>query len=537
MIAQLSKNAATAKSESAHEEFEESIVSSDPATGEEIGRVGITSSLEVGSAVSSARAAQRQWRELSFAERGHIILRARKLVLAEMDELALLISRETGKPVAEAVAMEIVPTLDLMQFFARRTHRLLRPEKIDIGLYGLMGRTSRIIYKPLGVVGIVSPWNFPWAIPLGEVVMALMAGNAVVLKPSELTPLTGMKIGDVFKRAGLPEAVLQVVTGDGRTGAALVEAGADKIMFTGSVATGKRVAEAAAKTLTPVVLELGGKDPMIVLEDANIEQAASAAVWGAFSNSGQACASIERCYVHENIAREFTERVVAKTRALKQDIGTREGTDIGAMSSARQLQIVEEHVTDALAKGAQALTGGGRAKNLAGAFHEPTVLLNADHTMTVMREETFGPVLPLMIFRTEDEAVKLANESIFGLTASVWTKNIKRGKHIAARIEAGTVMVNEVLYTHGIAQTPWGGVKQSGQGRTHGRLGLMELVTAQHIHVNRLAHIGDLWWFNYTPRAAALFRGFATRFSTGSVWQTSLIMPQIIQRFFERRRS
>jgi len=535
MIAQVSKNAATRLRESAPEEFEEFIVSSDPATGEEIGRVGIASAEEVGRAVSSARAAQKQWRELSFAERGRIILRARKLALAEMDELALLISRETGKPVVEAVAMEIVPTLDLMQFFARRTHRLLRAEKIDIGQYGLMGRTSRIIYKPLGVVGIVSPWNFPWAIPMGEVVMALMAGNCVVLKPSELTPLTGMKIEDVFNRAGLPDAVLQVVTGGGATGAALVEAGADKIMFTGSVATGKRVAEAAAKTLTPVVLELGGKDPMIVLDDANIEQAASAAVWGAFSNSGQACASVERCYVHENVAREFTERVVEKTRALKQDIGTREGTDIGAMSSARQLQIVGEHVGDALAKGAQALTGGGRAKNLSGAFHEPTVLANTNHTMTVMREETFGPVLPLMTFGTEDEAVKLANESIFGLTASVWTRNIKRGKQIAARIEAGTVMVNEVLYTHGIAQTPWGGVKQSGQGRTHGRMGLLELVTAQHIHVNRLAHVGDLWWFNYTPRAAALFRGFAKRFATGSPLQTSLILPQIIRRFFERR--
>src|SRR5207253_7799573 len=205
-----------------------------------------------------------------------------------IEEIAALISKESGKPVDVAIAMEIVPTLDLMQFFARRTGKLLKPEKINIGQYGLMGRSSRIVYKPVGTVGIISPWNFPWAIPLGEVVMALMAGNAVVLKPSELTPMVGLKISDVFKRAALPEGLLQVLSGDGMIGAALVEAGVNKIMFTGSVATGKRVAQSAAKTLTPVVLELGGKDPLIVLEDADIETAASAAVWGAFCNSGQA---------------------------------------------------------------------------------------------------------------------------------------------------------------------------------------------------------------------------------------------------------
>jgi succinate-semialdehyde dehydrogenase/glutarate-semialdehyde dehydrogenase len=510
-------------------------VSRDPATGEEIGGAPLTSAEEVTQAVANSRAAQKAWGQLSFTERARVVLRARRIMLDEMDELAVLISRETGKPVVEAIAMEIVPTLDLMQFFAQQTGKLLRAEKIHIGLYGLMGRTSRIIYKPLGVIGIISPWNFPWAIPLGEVVMALMAGNSVVLKPSELTPLTGLKIGEIFARAELPHHVLQIVTGDGTTGAALVEACVDKIMFTGSVTTGTRVAVAAAKKLTPVVLELGGKDPMIVLEDADIEQAASAAVWGAFSNSGQACASVERCYVHKKIAHAFIARVIEKTRALKQDIGTREGTDVGAMSSEPQVQVVERHIRDAASQGARILAGGGRAKNLAGAFHEPTVLADVNHQMLLMREETFGPVLPVMIFETEDEAIRLANDSLFGLTASVWTSNIKRGRRIASSIEAGTVMINEVLYTHGLAQTPWGGVKQSGLGRTHGRLGLLELVTPQHIHVNYLPRLGDLWWFNYTPRAAQLFRGFAKRFATGSLPQTSLLLPQIIRRFFERR--
>jgi succinate-semialdehyde dehydrogenase/glutarate-semialdehyde dehydrogenase len=511
------------------------IISFDPATGEEVGRVPRTSAAEVEAAVALARAAQGAWAALSFKERGRIVLRARAIVLDEMEAIARLISRESGKPVTEAISMELVPTLDLMQFFARRTKKLLRAEKINIGQYGLMGRSSKIIYRPLGVVGIISPWNFPWAIPLGEVVMALMAGNAVVLKPSELTPLVGAKIGDVFVRAGLPDGLLQVVTGDGGTGAALVEAGVHKIMFTGSVATGRRVAEAAAKRLIPCVLELGGKDPMIVLDDANLETAASAAVWGGFANSGQACASVERLYVHEKIAAQFIETVVGQVRALNQNTGTQEGTDIGAMSSERQLQLVEEHVEDAIKHGARVLTGGHRKSELAGAFYEPTVLADVTHQMLVMREETFGPVLPVMTFKDEAEAVRLANDSRFGLTASVWTKNIARGRRLAEQIEAGTVTVNEVLYTHGIAQTPWGGMKQSGLGRTHGRLGLLELVAPQHVHVNRVTHFRDLWWFGYTPRASQLFRGLARRFATGKVTQTSLLLPQMIRRLFERR--
>jgi acyl-CoA reductase-like NAD-dependent aldehyde dehydrogenase len=511
------------------------IVSFDPATGEEVGRAPLASAEDVAVAVKRAHEAQSVWAKESYAARGQLVMRARRIVLDELEEIALLISRETGKPVAEAISMELAPTLDLMQFFARRTKRMLRAEKINIGQYGLMGRTSRVVYQPLGVVGIISPWNFPWAIPLGEVVMALMAGNAVVLKPSELTPLVGLKIADVFKRAGLADGLLQVVTGDGRTGAALVEAGVDKIMFTGSVATGKRVAQAAAKTLTPVVLELGGKDPMIVLEDADVETAASAAVWGAFSNSGQACASVERCYVQETIAPRFIKSVVEKTNALRQNVGTNEDADIGAMSSENQLGIVEEHVNDAVKRGARLLAGGQRSQKLPGSFYEPTVLAEVNHAMTIMREETFGPVLPVMTFKTEEEAIRLANDSIFGLTASVWTKDARRGRRIAERLEAGTVMVNEVLYTHGIAQTPWGGMKQSGLGRTHGRQGLLELVRPQHVHVNRISRLHDFWWFNYTPRAARLFRGFARRFATGNPLQTSLLLPQMIRRLFERR--
>src|SRR5438105_5386 len=369
------------------------IISYDPATGDEVGRAPLTSTAAVMSAVASAREAQPAWAKTTFRERGRLVMRARTVVLEEMEAIATLISRETGKPVSDAIAMEIVPTLDLMQYFARQTEKLLRPQKIDIGQYGLMGRSSRIFYKPLGVVGIISPWNFPWATPLDEVLMALMAGNAVVLKPSELTSLTGLKIKDVFDRAGLADGLLQVVTGDGSTGAALVGSGLDKIMFTGSGATGKRVAEAAAKYLTPVVLELGGKDPMVVLDDANVKNAARGAIWGAFANSGQACASVERCYVHESIADQFIKEVVAETKSLRQaKLGSEQGAgrgpragspravedatgpaeesiDIGSMTSEQQLRTVERHVHEATARGAIALTGGTR---VAGTRQRPT---------------------------------------------------------------------------------------------------------------------------------------------------------------------
>src|SRR5882672_7008209 len=355
------------------------IVSYDPATGEEIGRAPLSTSEQVKEAVRRARAAQPAWARLSFRERTRVVLKARELMLAEREEIARLVSRETGKPVTEAVSMEIVPTLDTMHYFAHASENLPRPQKVDIGQYGLMGRSSSIVFQPLGVIGIISPWNFPLATPADEVVMALMAGNGVVLKPSELTPLIALKIGEIFTRAGLPGGLLEILTGDGSTGAALIDARVDKIMFTGSVATGKRVAAAAAKFLTPVVLELGGKDPMIVLEDADVENAARGAVWGAFANAGQACASVERCYVQEAIAPGFIEQVVAETRKLKQGRGSEDNVDIGAMSNERQLQIVADHVNDAKQRGANVLTGGRRGANPDGLFYEPTVLTNVDH--------------------------------------------------------------------------------------------------------------------------------------------------------------
>ena len=508
------------------------IISYNPATGEEMGRVSETSAEETKAAVERSREAFQSWRKTTFAERKRFVMKAREIILAEMDEIARLISDESGKPFAEALSMEIAPVLDLMQYFARNVEKLLKPRKINIGLYATLGRSSKIVYQPLGVVGIIPAWNYPFSIPLGEAVMALMAGNTVVLKPSELTPFIGLKIGEIFEKAGLPENVVQVITGAGATGAALVEAAPDKIMFTGSVATGKKIAEAAAKNLTSVVLELGGKDPMIVFADANLELAAGAAVWGAFCNAGQSCSSVERLYVEEPAAEKLTNLIVEKTKKLRLGAGREETTDIGAMSSERQLKVVEDHVADFEKEGAKILTGG-KSNDL---FFEPTVIAGATNAMRAMQEETFGPTLPIATFRTEAEAVKLANDTEFGLTASVWTRDLAKGRRVAEKIEAGTVCVNEVLYTHGIGQTPWGGFKNSGRGRTHGVEGLMELVQPQHIHVNRLAVLPDAWWLPYGKTAIETFRGFAKYFASGSLFQTSKMMPQLLKRIKELRR-
>jgi len=514
-------------------EGQDELVSYDPATGAEVGRVKQTSAEEIAQAVVRSREVFHLWKKTPFAERKALVMEAREVILAEMDEIAHLISSESGKPFGEAIAMEIAPALDLMQYFARNAEKLLKPKSISIGLYALLGRSSKIVYHPLGVVGIIPAWNYPFSIPLGEAVMALMAGNTVVIKPSELTPLVGLKIGEIFARAGAPDGLVQVVTGDGRTGAALVEAAPDKIMFTGSVATGKKIAEAAAKNLTSVVLELGGKDPMIVFEDANLELAAGAAVWGAFCNSGQSCSSVERLYVQEGVADELARKIVEKTKALKQGVGDGEDVSIGAMSSERQIAIVEDHVEDFRVSGARIEIGGKRNAELEGLFYEPTVITNANNDMRGMREETFGPTLPIATFRTEEEAIKLANDSEFGLTASVWTRDYAKGKRVAEKIEAGSVCVNEVLYTHGIGQTPWGGFKNSGRGRTHGREGLMELVQPQHIHVNRVALLPDAWWLPYSPIAVQTFRGFARYFASGSIFQTAKLLPHLWKRIRE----
>jgi acyl-CoA reductase-like NAD-dependent aldehyde dehydrogenase len=472
------------------------IVSINPATLEELGRFHIDTPAEVNAAVARARAAQPHWEALSYRNRARYILKVQRALYERQNEIINIISDETGKPPFEALTTEVFPISDLMSHFAAKTEKILRDERFTLAVF--RNKRSMISYEPLGVVGIISPWNFPFSIPTGEVVMALMAGNAVVLKPSELTPLVGDAIKRLFVGAGFPEGVFEVVQGDGSTGAALVDSPVDKIFFTGSVRTGKKIAEVAASRLLPVVLELGGKDPMIVCEDAPFERTVKGAVWGAFANCGQVCASVERLYVVEPIADKFISSVVEEVKKLRLGQPSGFTTDIGPLINENQLKIVTDHVADAVAGGARVLTGGRKRDDLEGYFFEPTVLVDVNSSMKVMTEETFGPVLPIMVVKDEEEAIREANNSRYGLLASVWTGDNERGRRIASRIEAGTVIINDALFTHGAAQTPWFGVKESGLGVTHGRAGLFEFVRMKHVNWDMLPLKSDWWWFPYT---------------------------------------
>jgi succinate-semialdehyde dehydrogenase/glutarate-semialdehyde dehydrogenase len=361
-------------------------------------------------------------------------------------------------------------------------------------------RRSYLHYAPRGVVGIIAPWNFPFAIPVGQAMMALIAGNAVVLKPSEIAPLVAIKAKELADACGVPPDLFRVVTGRGETGAALVDAGIDYCLFTGSVSTGQQVAAACGERLVPHTLELGGKAPAIVCADADLERAAGAITWGAFANAGQVCASVERVYAHQSVHDELVERVVAKTRALRQGDPARGVVDVGSMTWERQVEVVEELVKAAVAEGARIESGGERVKS-PGLFYRPTILTNVRQDMAVMRREIFGPVLPIMRVATEAEALELANDSHLGLLAYVFTKDRDKGRRLAERIHAGTVMINDVLHTFACPETPWGGVKRSGVGRTHSILGLRSLCETRHVNYDRIALKRELWWYPYTDKA------------------------------------
>ncbi len=358
------------------------------------------------------------------------------------------------------------------------------------------------------MIGIISPWNYPFSIPATETLAALVTGNTVVLKASELTPLSALELASLLRDAGVPDDVFQVVVGDGPTGAALVESGIDKLVFTGSVPTGRRIAQAAAARLLPVVLELGGKDPMIVLDDADVDVASSGAVWGAFVNAGQACLSVERCYVHRSVYDRFISACAEKTMQLRVGNGMDPEIDIGPLIHERQLQTVAQHVEDAESRGARVMAGGERLTSLGSNFYSPTVLADVNHEMRIMREETFGPVLPIMAFGSDAEAVRLANDSEYGLAASVWTRDRARGESVARQINGGTVMVNDALSCFGISEAPHGGVKASGIGRTHGRYGLEEMVRVKYLDSDRLPGTKKPWWYGDGGQAVSATEGF-----------------------------
>jgi len=481
------------------------LVSKNPATGKPIQEIATTPVNELPHLFARAKVAQQKWATVSVKNRSAILLQIRETLLNHVDDLTDLISQENGKPRFEAMFNELFPSVDLLTFYAKNSERILRDKKIPMTL--LKHRASYINYWPVGVVAIISPWNYPFLLPFGEIIMALAAGNAIIFKPSEATPLIGLKIQDLCYKAGLPKDLLITVVGDGALGAAMVQEKPAKVFFTGSVATGKKIMSAAAQHLIPVNLELGGKDAMIVLPDADLDYATSAALWGGFSNSGQVCASVERILVHESIAPQFIETLKGKLAQLRQGPSTGFDNDLGAITFEKQKLVYQGQISQAKNQGAKFIAGGEFSE--CRTFLKPTIVSGSNiEELDIYNEETFGPVVAVSTYKTINEAVEKTNKSQYGLLASVIGNDLALAESVARQLEVGTVTINEVVYTAGLAETPWGGIKNSGIGRTHSEAGLLEFVHVRHIHKPRakIFSFKSLWWFPYTPFQYAAFR-------------------------------
>ena len=489
-----------------------------PATGELLGEVPVMGASEVRAVVERARRAQQAWGLLPVEERCERLLRFRDALVDRAEEVVETLSRETGKPRHEALLHELLVLANIITHLVQKAPKWLAPREIPLSL--LRHRRSYVTYAPRGVIGIISPWNYPLFLAFGDAVAAMVTGSAAVVKPSEVTPLGALKAKEIWDSTGLPEDLLGIVTGYGETGAALIDSGIQKMVFTGSVATGRRVAAACAERLIPCVLELGGKAPLIACEDADLERTARAIVFGGFSNSGQACISVERVYAHEKIHDRLVERVVSIARGLTQGDSMKDFFDVGAIIFPRQIEVVEGHIRDAVAKGALVELGGKRVEGT-GHFFEPTVLVGCDHRMTVMTEEIFGPIVPFMKVSSEEEAIRLANDSHLALNAYVFTKDRDKGRRIAERIEAGSVLVNDVLANGGLPEVPFGGFKQSGWGRRMGKDAVRDLAEIRHINYDRIRSMSrDPIWYPYTAKSYRWFtRGLRAMFSGGGFVQ------------------
>lgn len=480
-----------------------------PATGQVIATVPDISADDVRALAEKARRVQPGWEALGFDGRAKILLRAQRWLMDNRERVIDTIVSETGKSYEDAQLAEISYGASALGFWAKNAEKYLGDEKVRTGNMLLKGKKLISRYRPLGLVGVIGPWNYPLTNSFGDCIPALAAGNSVILKPSEVTPLTGLLMAEMLDECGLPAGVFQVATGRGATGAALIGE-VDMIMFTGSTATGRKIAVEAAERLIPCSLELGGKDPMIVLRDADIERAANVATYYAMLNSGQTCISVERVYVEEPVYDEFVAKVADKVRALRQGRSQGPGSvEVGAITFPPQVDLIEKHVNDAIAKGAKVLVGGHRREG-EGYFFEPTVLVDVDHTMEAMTEETFGPTLPIMKVRDAEEALRLANDNIYGLAASVFSKDLERGEQVAKRVEAGAVCVNDALMNYAALEVPMGGTKQSGAGRRHGANGIRKYCQQQTILVSRNFPKRDLHMYPYsakmTKRLSKLFK-------------------------------
>ncbi len=479
-----------------------------PATGETVATVPDMSAEQVAELAARGRAAQPEWEAYGFDGRARVLLRAQKWVMDNAQRIVDTIVSETGKTYEDAELAEIGYAGNAFGFWAKNGPSYLEDEHVKSSQVLVKGKKLINRYRPLGLIGVIGPWNYPLTNSFGDCIPALMAGNSVILKPSEVTPLTSMLMAEGMRECGLPENVLQIATGRGATGAALIEH-VDMIMFTGSTKTGIKVAETAARRLIPASLELGGKDPMIVLSDADVERAANFATYYSMQNAGQTCISIERVYVEEPLYDEFVAKVSEKVRELR--VGKPEGpgsVEVGAITFPPQMDTIKDHVADAVEKGARVLTGGSQVPG-AGRFFEPTVLVDVDHTMKCMTEETFGPTLPIMKVSDADEAVRLANDTPYGLGASVFSKNAERGEAIARRIEAGAANVNDAMINYTVLELPMGGAKASGLGSRHGAGGIRKYCSQQAIVVTgKLAMKKEVFMYPYKSRTSRMLAGF-----------------------------
>jgi acyl-CoA reductase-like NAD-dependent aldehyde dehydrogenase len=485
---------------------ERTIPVENPANGRVITTVPLMGQTEVSQLAQRARRAQPGWEGLGFEGRGAVLRRAQQWMVDNVERVIDVVVSEAGKTYEDAQVADYGYTVAALGFWAKEAPAYLADERVPSWNNPIVaGKRLVIRYAPIGLVGVIGPWNYPIANSFGDCIPALAAGNSVVLKPSEVTPLSSLLMVEMMLECGLPEGVFQVATGDGSTGAALIEE-VDCVMFTGSTRTGQAVMKAAAERLIPCYLELGGKDPMIVCADADLDRAANAAAFYSMNNGGQVCISVERVYVEESVYDRFVDKVSGHVRQLRQ--GPPDGiasVDVGAVTFPPQIEIVEDHVQDAVDKGARVLVGGHRRPGQ-GRFYEPTVLVDVDHSMKIMTEETFGPTLPIMKVSDAEEALRLANDTAYGLQASVWTKDVQRGEALARRIEAGVVCVNDAQVNYSALNLPMGGWKSSGLGSRHGAGGIRKYAKTQSLLVTRLAPKRDLHMFPYSRTRTRLMQ-------------------------------
>jgi acyl-CoA reductase-like NAD-dependent aldehyde dehydrogenase len=478
-----------------------------PATGAIVGSVPILTPADVAEMAAKGRAAQPGWEALGFEGRGRVLRRLQKYVLDNADEVIATICSETGKAYEDALIAEISYGASAFGFWAKNAEGYLADERVKSASPMVAGKKLITRYRPLGLVGVIGPWNYPLTNSFGDCIPALAAGNSVLLRPASKTPLTSTLLAKAALECGMPAGVFQIVTGGHDTADALIDE-VDMVMFTGSTETGKKVMTRAAQTVTPVSLELGGKDPMIVLRDADLERAANAAVYYAMFNGGQTCISVERVYVEEPVYDEFVAKVTEKARALRQGNPTGPGVvDVGSLTLESQVELVERHVEDAKARGARVVVGGKRGHDgQGGHWYEPTVLVDVDHDMDCMTEETFGPTLPIMKVADAEEAIRLANSSPYGLSASVFSKDIGRGEAVARRVEAGLVHVNDTIVGYTALELPMGGWKESGLGSRHGAGGIRKYCRQQSLVVSRLHLKKDIHMYPYGQKRTDLLK-------------------------------